>query len=66
MFDWNICALFYYKIGLIKMEDGIDMRYLRHCADYIPIVLPRPRRRRPRLLTGDGEYLEIITVETEV
>ena len=48
------------------IQDGIDMRYLRHCSDYMPVPLPRPRRKRPRLLTGDGEYLEIITVETEV
>ena len=47
------------------VNDGIDMNYLRHCSDYMPVQLPRPRRRRPRLLTGDGEYLEIITVETE-
>ena len=48
------------------VNDTIDMNYLRHCADYMPVMLPRPRRRRPRMLLGDGEYLEIITVETEV
>lgn len=34
------------------MRDTIDMAYLQHCADYMPIQLPRPRRRRPRLLSG--------------
>jgi len=34
------------------MNNRIDMRYLRHCSDYMPVQLPRPRRRRPRLLSG--------------
>ena len=37
---------------MLKMEDTIDMNYLRHCADYMPVPLPRPRRRRQRLLSG--------------
>ena len=47
------------------MQDTIDMNYLRHCADYMPMQLPRPRRRRPRLLTGDGWTYPLVTVETE-
>jgi hypothetical protein len=47
------------------VHDTIDMNYIRHCSDYMPTVLPRPRRRRPRLMTGDGEFLPIITVECE-
>ena len=47
------------------VNDGIDMNYLRHCSDYMPVQLPRPRRRRPRLLTGDGETLPLIIVECE-
>jgi len=34
------------------VQDTIDMNYLRHCSDYMPIQLPRPRRRRQRLLSG--------------
>lgn len=47
------------------VQDTIDMNYLRQVSDYIPCPLPRPRRRRPRLLTGDGWTYPLVTVETE-
>ena len=60
-----VTSIIFLMRGERKMQPTIDKQYLRHCADYIPIVLPRPRRRKPRLLTGDGEMLPVITVETD-
>ena len=46
-------------------ENKVDLRYYRNVASRMTELdmLPKPRKR---LLTGDGEYLSIIEVETDV
>lgn len=43
----------------------IDCQYIRRVKDYMPTPLPKPRLK-PVVLVNDGEWLPLITVETEV
>lgn len=56
------------KDGLIKMN-VVDEDYYVNVEELMDLPEPKCRHQRPnrkRLMTGDGEYLPIITVETEV
>lgn len=51
--------------GLIKPSGvNIDCNYMIWVSDYVPVRLPRPRKRPP-LRDIDGEVIPIITVTTE-
>ena len=43
----------------------IDCQYIRRVKDYMPTILPRPKLK-PTVIVNDGEWLRLITVETEV
>ena len=40
---------------------GIDKKYYINVAKLMQITLPKPRRR---LMTGDGEFLPLVVVDT--
>ena len=44
----------------------IDCQYIRRVKDYMPVLLQKPRLKRTVFVTGWGEWLRLITVETEV
>lgn len=47
------------------LKNMIDENYLIHVKDYMNKTLPRPRLK-PVVLVNDGEWLQIIHVETEI
>ena len=46
---------------MVSSGVNIDCNYLRRVKDYVPVMLPRPRKRLP-LYDCDGKEIKIITV----
>ena len=50
---------------MVKNMMKINNDYIIRVKDYMPQILPRPRLKRTIIVTGWGEWLPIIKVETE-
>ena len=50
---------------MVKNMMKINNDYIIQVKDYMPKTLPKPRLKRRIFVTGWGEWLRIITVETE-